>query len=311
MEGGGLANPAEQFPNTFTPGSWFDTYSYALPTYVTGAICLSATLASLLGLKETLDRDESADVTRKSEMTTSEVLRSPGVPMVLYIYGHVMLLSLGYTAVSPVFLYTDIELGGWGFSDQMIAGYLAVAGASQSLWMLIAFPPLQRRLGTGNLLRVCLVVWCVLFAGFPVMNAFLRQHWTTAFWAIAPPFLVLGSGVSMSFGEFVFIEPHLRAAELTIPACIQLCLNDISPSSAVLATVNALGLTVNSAVRAFAPVAFTSIYAGGIKLGWLHGHLVWLVLIILTLVLNAACFYLPKQAEGRNEEPERAENERD
>lgn len=200
--GGGLANPTEQFPHAFPPGSFFDHYHYALSTYVTGAFCLSAALTSFFGLKETLDTHASPDAKAKSRMTTSEVLKSPGVPMVLTIYGYSMLLGLGYTAVSPVFLYTDVKLGGWGFSDQKIAAFLALAGASQSMWMLIGFPPLQRRLGTGNLLRAAAVAWAAMFAVYPMLNEILRQDWRTAFWSISIPFLILSSGVSMAFGTY-------------------------------------------------------------------------------------------------------------
>ena len=199
--GGGLANPIEQFPNVFVPGSFFGQYRYALSTYATGAVCLSATLTSLFGLRETLDKTADFGAKNKSQLSTTEVLKSPGVPMVLGIFGYVMLLGLGYTAVNPVFLYTDVELGGWGFSDQQIAGVLAIAGASQSLWMLLAFPFLQKRLGTGNLLRVCAVAWGLMFAGYPILNEVLRHGSETAFWAIWPPFLVMGSGVAMAYGE--------------------------------------------------------------------------------------------------------------
>lgn len=81
-------------------------------------------------------------------------------------------------------------------------------------------------------------------------------------------------------------------------ACVQLCINDISPSSAVLATVNALALTVNSGVRAFAPVAFTSLYAVGVRTRWADGHLIWFVLILVTSALNVALYFLPAKAEG-------------
>lgn len=56
---------------------------------------------------------------------------------------------------------------------------------------------------------------------------------------------------------------------------------------------------MSSAVRAFAPVAFTSIYAAGVKGQILDGHLIWAILIVLTLGLNILCFFLPRAAEGR------------
>lgn len=90
-------------------------------------------------------------------------------------------------------------------------------------------------------------------------------------------------------------------------ACAQLCINDISPSSEVLATVNALALTVNSGVRAFAPVLGTSIFASGIKWGWADGHLVWFLLVAWAMLLNVVCNYLPEAAEGRPEKKAEAQ----
>ncbi|KAK5117499.1 hypothetical protein LTR85_008884 [Meristemomyces frigidus] len=284
--GGSLANPADLFPHTFGHSAFFKQYPYALATWIAGAVCLSGTFASLFGLKETLKRKGEPGSSSKPEMTTWEVLNSPGVPIVLYIVGHTMLLALAYTAVSPVFLYTDIDLGGFDFSDQWIAIFIAIAGGSQSLWMLLAFPPLQKRFGTGNLLRACAIVWPLMMVSFPILNEFLRHGLVTAFWVIAPISMVVGSGVAMAF------------------ACVQLCINDVSPSSTVLATVNALALTVNSGVRAFAPVAFTSIYAAGVKLGWADGHLIWFFLVAIALALNVAIYFLPEKAEGRYKKPE-------
>ena len=108
-------------------------------------------LVSLFLLKETLNR--KADTTsgvKNGEMSTWEIIRAPGVLPVLYIFTHVMLLGLAFTAVIPVFFFTQVALGGFGFSIQQISLLLAVGGASQALWILIAFPPLQRRFSTGK-----------------------------------------------------------------------------------------------------------------------------------------------------------------
>ena len=226
-------------------------------------------------------------------MSTWDVLKSPGVPIVLYIFGHVTLLALAYTAVSPVFLFMSIEKGGFGFSPRYISYFLALAGASQAAWMLLAFPPLQRRLGTGPLLRLCAVVWPFLMASFPLENELLRHGFNTAFWIILPIGLVIGSGVSMAF------------------ACVQLFLNDISPSPYVLATVNALALTVNSGVRAFAPATFTSLYAIGVKSRWADGHAIWFRLVALALGVNVAARFVPESAEGRPEQVKKADQGRE
>lgn len=92
-------------------------------------------------------------------------------------------------------------------------------------------------------------------------------------------------------------------------ACVQLALNDISPSKQVLGTVNALALTVNSAVRAVMPAAFTSIYALGVKWGGADGHLAWIILVSVAAALNFAVWRLPEQAEGRPEGKKGREDE--
>lgn len=145
---------------------------------------------------------EDAGEPSKPPMSTWKVLTSPGVPMVLYILAHTLGLSLAYTAVSPVFMYTPVEESGFGFSDQQISYFLALAGASQAGWMLIAFPPLQKKLGTTRLMRWCVAAWPLFMALYPVLNEMLRHGLTTAFWIVAPLSLVIASGVSMSFGTF-------------------------------------------------------------------------------------------------------------
>ncbi|KAK0254924.1 hypothetical protein B0A54_13360 [Friedmanniomyces endolithicus] len=282
---GSLACPTDlsHAPGAFCRAPFFTQFPYALASFVAGALCLTSTLAAQLFLKETLQtaaQKSASDPKPAPPLTTWEVMTSPGVPTVLLIFGHTMFLALAYTAVSPLYQFTSIANGGLSFSDAQIAIFIAVAGVSQAAWMLIGFPPLQRWLGTGRLLRACVAFQPFFMATYPVLNELRRHGYERAFWGTLWPTLVIGSGVAMSF------------------ACVQLALNDISPSSAVLATVNALALTVNSGIRAFTPVAFTSLYAVGVKWGWADGHLIWFVLIAVALALYVDCWFLPAAAEG-------------
>lgn len=175
-------------------------YRYALATYVAGGIVLSSAITSLFFLNETLKRREDGKANPEPVMSTFEVLSSPGVPMVLYIFGHNILLALMYTAILPLFMFTSVESGGLGFSDQKIALFLGIGGGSQALWMLIAFPSLQKRFGTGNLLRACGIIWPVFMAAYPIGNEFLRNGLERPFWIAAPIIMALGSSVAMAFG---------------------------------------------------------------------------------------------------------------
>lgn len=133
-------------------------------------------------------------------MSIWQLIRYPGVAAVLLIYNYIMLLAYTFTAVNPVFMYTPIRLGGLGFSPELIAIFTGIAGASQAAWLLLAFPPLHKRLGTGSLLWWCTLVWPIFFAANPAYNLLLWHGQKAFFWSTAPPTLILGSGVAISFG---------------------------------------------------------------------------------------------------------------
>ena len=186
---------------------FFEQYPYALSTFAAGAITLLSAVACISFLNETLVRKNPGESNREPPMTTWQVLKAPGVPMVVYIGGHVAVLAFMYTAVLPVFMYTSVKNGGFGFSDPQIALIMALGGGSQAVWMLVAFPALQRRYGTGVVLQGCAIGWVAFMALYPVLNEFLRADWTLAFWIVGPVMIVLGSGVAMGFSTLSALHP--------------------------------------------------------------------------------------------------------
>lgn len=103
----------------------------------------------------------------------------------------------------PVFYFTSIGRGGYGFSENQISVFIGIGGLSQSIWLLLVFPKLQHRVGTGGVLRLCATVWPLWFLATPATNILLRYNLDTAFWTIAPTLLVVGSGVAMAFSTFL------------------------------------------------------------------------------------------------------------
>ncbi|KAF4633136.1 hypothetical protein G7Y89_g4991 [Cudoniella acicularis] len=69
-------------------------------------------------------------------MSTLQLLTYPGVSMVLYLYGSVMILAFAHTIVLPLFYFTTPSLGGFGFTPLQISLFLGSAGLSQALWTL-------------------------------------------------------------------------------------------------------------------------------------------------------------------------------
>jgi hypothetical protein len=83
----------------------------------------------------------------------------------------------------------------------MISVFLMIGGFSQALWILLVFPRLQRRIGTGGVLRVCAIAWPICFSLNPIANVVLKKGFFTVFKFLAPVVLVLGSGCSMAFSR--------------------------------------------------------------------------------------------------------------
>ncbi|KZL80035.1 major facilitator superfamily transporter [Colletotrichum incanum] len=284
--GGALADPVHQYPGVFKR-QFFLEYPYALPSFVIGFIGLTAALTSFLFVEETLKKehhgegDNGSMAPKKDTRSITELVKSKGVGNVLYVYGHLMLLAFAYTAIVPVFWFTPVKLGGYGFTYLQISIMMAVNGIAQSLWLLVIFPPLQRRIGTNDVMRICSYAYPWFFLVCPLGNFILKAgannpNLITFFWVFAPISLAIGSGVSMSFTG------------------IQLALNDVSPSPQVLGTLNALALTGTSVIRAFSPALFTSLFAIGARTQYLWGHAIWILMIALATGLIFAVRQLPE-----------------
>ncbi|KAK8101876.1 permease of the major facilitator superfamily [Apiospora kogelbergensis] len=288
--GGVLANPAKLYPRVFAGVPFFDQYPYALPSFAVGVVGLTAVLSSAFFVEETLVRKPKAAAAASQEegaarngavkeYGTRELLGAPGVSIVLYVYAHVMLLAFAYTAIIPVFWFTKVKLGGFEFSEFQIGMFMALTGVSQAFWLLVVFPPLQHRLGTNGVMRLCANFYPFFLGSNILLNALRRAGLHGVFWVAAPTILAVGPGVSMSF------------------TAVQLALNDVSPSPAMLGTLNALALTGLSGLRAFTPALFTSIFAVGANSQFLGGYFVWVLLVLLAAGFTVAARYLPEASE--------------
>ncbi|KAI3318771.1 MFS general substrate transporter [Xylariaceae sp. AK1471] len=298
--GGALADPAGQYPRMFKGVRFFEEYPYALSSIVVGVIGLTAVVTSALFIEETLHKESKTDnetgsTPRPHPSSTRELLKAPGVGIVLYNYGHVMLLAFAYTAIVPVFWATSVDLGGFGFSPLQISLYMGLTGLSQAVWLLGFFPPLQHRLGTNGVLRLCGAAYPVFMGVMPLLNLILRQGTSqakTTFLVLAAILLTIGSGVSMAFTG------------------VQLALNDVSPSHEVLGMLNALALTLSSGLRSFSPALFSSLFAVGARNQFFFGYFIWVIVVVLALGFTVSTRFLPAASE-KQKEPEDDEDDAD
>lgn len=235
--GGLLSEPAKQYRGVFGNVKFFRDYPYALSNIVTGGFALSAALLCALFLKETLHKPEdegngdatSADAANKKKPLSSwELLRSPGVGPVLFMYGWNSLIGLGFTAVIPVFWFTPPKHGGYGFDELHESVFLALAGLSQALWILLVFPTWQRRRGTGSVLYVCWHLYPFLILIHPLGSILRRNGQEPAFWVVAVLAQLVTSANAMTYSTWTPFPPYrplsvyVRRArrELTCPQLV-------------------------------------------------------------------------------------------
>ncbi|KAK1955969.1 major facilitator superfamily transporter [Colletotrichum sublineola] len=300
--GGALADPARQYPGVFK-SRFFLEYPYALPSFVVGFLGLTAAVACFIFVEETLKKepngegDNGSAAPKKDTHSIVQLVKSNGVGIVLFVYGHLMLLAFSYTAIVPLFWFTPVKLGGYGFTPLQISIMMAVNGIAQALWLLVIFPPLQHRIGTNGVLRGCAYAYPLFYLICPLGNFVLKagvnnSGLITFFWIFMPIALAIGCGVSMAF------------------TAIQLALNDVSPSPQVLGALNALALTGVSVIRAFSPALYTSLFAIGARTQYLYGEAIWVLMIALAVGLIFAVRKLPEEENLKKaREQEQAEQE--
>ncbi|KAM0259838.1 hypothetical protein ACHAQJ_003082 [Trichoderma viride] len=286
--GGTLADPTEQFPGLFGGIPLLEQYPYILAGAAITFFSVISIVLSMLYLEETLEPETLTTTTgtpsaRPHRLSTLELLKAPGVAIVIWVYTHVMFLAFAFTAILPVVLFTPIDLGGVQFSPFRISVWMAIQGASQATWLIVAFPMLQRRVGTKGSLSACVAVYPLFFAGYIAMNLLLRigtEPSAAAFWVVAFVVAFIGPGVSMAF------------------TAVQLALNDVSPNPHVMGTLNALAMTAASAIRSFVPGVSTAIFAIGVRNQIFWGHLVWLILIPIAMSLSIFVRWLPEDKQS-------------
>ncbi|KAH7097166.1 MFS general substrate transporter [Auriculariales sp. MPI-PUGE-AT-0066] len=294
--GGALSNPATQYQHSpFSRWQLFTDFPYVLPGLVNGTATLLVALACSIFLKETLPSRGQPSVpgehptAQKPTMTTWEVIMAPGVRAALATFLYAGMLGFCFTAIIPVYSFTPVDMGGLGFTPPQISGMMAALGLAQATWMVLIFPPLQKRIGTGSLLKYCAAAWPLAFLVVASQNVLLRTGHDFAFRFVLVLAAIVPSGIAMAF------------------AGVQLLLNDASPSAGAFGTLNGVALSLQSATRAISPAVASSIYAWGVSRQILWGLFGWVFLIVLASGFRTTLFRLPAKSKVS---PLRAELER-
>ncbi|TFK60007.1 MFS general substrate transporter [Pluteus cervinus] len=294
--GGFLSRPAEQFPEWFGESEFHKRYPYFLACSVPATFTIVAWFAGYFFLKETVasptpvsellfsknkcDSSKSPILSpRPSETSSSSSLHEntsydDGKPLPLRSlltrnvilaagnYASLSLVDIAYRAIQPVFLSTPIELGGLGLPPSSIGNVLSFFGIVNGILQVFFFARIQRRFGSKRVFLTGIISSIPLVLMFPLINHLARkQGLSTLVWALVYGQVALSVLPTASYGAiFIFITAA-------------------SPNRASLGATNGLSQISVSLMRAIGPALVAVVWSLTIEHNYLHGQLVYLVLV--------------------------------
>lgn len=217
--GGILSEPVKNFPGIFGNSELFRQYPYGLAGLLTAFFSLSSSGLCAIFLKEvrvssviymrmplltteqTLKRGEHGETIKP--MSTGQLLRSPGVSIVLFVSLYTGAVAMAYTAVMPVYYWQKVKDGGDGLTNFQISMCIGLVGFTQAFYSLLLFPRWQTRYGTGNVMKVLYFIYPFFMALNPVPSMLRRTGHETAFWITRIGITVTGPVIALVFSTYI------------------------------------------------------------------------------------------------------------
>ncbi|KAJ7881005.1 member of major facilitator superfamily multidrug-resistance, DHA1 sub-family [Mycena olivaceomarginata] len=291
--GGSLARPAERFPELFGDNQFLRKYPYFLPCAIPATFSLVAWVVTLLFLERNSHRAFSAATSAplrrkgdidivKREVAVEEgatSIQAPIVDQAVSLRG-LMIRPVIVAATNYAFSLSPIHpvSAGLGSPTSRIGNLLSVFGVLNGLVQVFFFARVHDYLGSKLTFFLGIASALPTFAAFPLLNSLARtQGLSTLVWAAALAQIIVSIGLSFSYGA-VFI--YISAA---------------APNRASLGATNGLCQLSVSVMRAIGPAAANSLLSLSMEKGYLHGYMVYYVLMVVTGVALWIGALLPRR----------------
>ncbi|PLW32650.1 hypothetical protein PCASD_13363, partial [Puccinia coronata f. sp. avenae] len=285
--GGYLAKPASQYPDYFGYVQFLVDYPYFLPCFIAGMINLFAVTIGFFFLEETLaskkthnnlslsDQGNEHDIQEdvEPEEAAQNVpqpkprfveLFTPSIISVLFSSLLVFFQMSSLATLIPLFAYTRFEDGGLGLNLRQMGTALTTNGFAAVVVQTVTFPYLQRRWGTVKVFRTVLLISPIVFVLLPVVHSLVQARRDA-------------SGVDAG---------ARMAMVASWSFCLTLLVNSAAPSASTFGTLNGLAQSTADLARTFAPFMTGAVFSMSIDQQYLHGNLVWVCGLLVTLVLT-------------------------
>ncbi|SPO07640.1 related to E.coli tetracycline resistance protein TCR1 [Cephalotrichum gorgonifer] len=219
----------------------------------------------------------------------------------LVSYTFLALHSVAYDQILPVFLnYPVLEhtpentslpfrfSGGFGLGSGRIGSIFTFYGITCGLIQFIIFPPLCTRLGSQRLIRICSVL-------FPVVY-------------LITPYTVLLENPTMRYAALLSVMLLKAAAVIIGFPCMTILLTNSCASLRILGTLNGFATTFSALGRAFGPAVAGAAFSWGVGKGYIITA--WYFLALMSIIGAIPTWFLVDgEGPGRSTESSDAEDE--
>lgn len=228
---GGTFGSSKAFPTLTSALPIFETYPYLLPNVLAALLPLIAAVLAAVYLEETLPpKDElklgyaasddtlagSDDGDSMKEETSLKALFTPHINSIMFSFAILSLLGGAQTALQPLFAFTPVRDGGLGFGEKQIGIAMSIRSVATIGVQLLAFPWLQRKVGTLRLFRWLMVLWLPTYLGLPLCNALARTNHPIGVWIGLSTTLFCSAVANMAFGGFFCRSKNLSSPQYVI-----------------------------------------------------------------------------------------------
>ncbi|KIJ60217.1 hypothetical protein HYDPIDRAFT_99245 [Hydnomerulius pinastri MD-312] len=285
--GGTFAHAATRYPRCFGWG-FFEEHPYFLPCAISAMLALAGVAMGVTFIEETLPGKRSTPPERDS--TTSPgapAVGSPGIKQLLSLpvlrtvalSGYALsFLAMSFEVLFVLFCYTPVHSGGLAFSSAQIGYFLAAAGLVAVLCQVLVAPYLLRRFECAKIYYVCMRIWPVIFAAFPLLNLIARWGMDAGTGALsASTTAVLWTGIGTLL---VLSRTGAVASSLSVLLVKQNApQSSLGQSNGIVQFAMCLGRTIG-------PFFASSVFALSIKSEFLGGF-AWVGVMMLVSMLGA------------------------
>ncbi|KAJ3783920.1 major facilitator superfamily domain-containing protein [Lentinula aff. detonsa] len=307
--GGILANPATQWPQLFGKFVFFRDFPYFLACAAAGLLAFVAFALSCIGLKEsspTFKNQKMKNVTSSDESeplllddetqsnygsstssgkTIGEHAQPLGVWelltgdlwIVLLNYSLLSFTDMSYFVLIPLVYSSSISIGGLGLSPYQVGSILGIFAFLNGFWNLFVLTKILKKLGPRKMYIISYSSFLVIFPLLWILRDVAH----------------LAGGVNVLVWILLVCQLLAAAFINTAYNSMSLLVVQIAPPNA-LGSVNGLAQMAASGTRGLAPLFASSLFSLSLESRIAGGHLVDIVLIVVSALGLFCSFQLPK-----------------